>query len=91
MSPWGGFFQDLRRESLDLCAVLPGIGGQAGFQAGLFKKLPAVPVPFHSNLGQEESALCSARNQQSVPAHFHLLRSNVHQGRQYGNLDPEGG
>jgi len=90
MSPFGGFFQDLRREGLDSCAVLPGIGAQAGFQAGLFKKLLAVPVPFRSNLRQEKPALCSVRNQQSVPAHFDILRSNVHQGRQYGNLKSQG-
>jgi len=90
MSPFGRFFQDLRREGLDSCAVLPGIGGQAGFQAGLFKKLLAFPVPFHRNLRQEKPALCSVRNQQSVPAHFDILRSNVHQRRQYGNLKSQG-
>jgi hypothetical protein len=34
--------------------------------------------------------LCSTRNQQSMPAHFDILRSNVHQGRQYGNLESQG-
>ena len=67
--------------------MLPGIGGQAGFQAGLFKFL-AFPVPFHSNLRQEKAALCSARNQQSVPAHLHILRSNSAKGDN-GNLWPD--
>ena len=69
----------------------PGVGGQAGFQAGLLKKLFAVPVPFLGHLRQEEPAASAARNQQSMPSHFDLLGSNIHQRGKYGNLDMQGG
>jgi len=67
--------------------MLPGIAGQSGFDTGFCEKLFSVPAPFHSHLRQKQPSLRSARNQQTMPAHFNLLRINVQQGRQYGDFE----
>ena len=67
--------------------MLPGIAGQSGFETGLREKLFPVPIPFHSHLRQKEPSLRPARDQQSMPAHFNLLRRNVQQGRQYRDFE----
>ena len=69
--------------------MLPGIAGQSGFDTGFREKLFSVPVPFHSHLRQKEPSLRPARDQQTMPAHFNLLRINVQQGRQYGDFESQ--
>src|SRR5579859_2406494 len=40
-------------------------------------------------LRQQQTALCSARDEQTVDAHFYLLRRNVEEWGEYGNLNPQ--
>src|SRR5579859_546001 len=41
------------------------------------------------HLRQQQTALCSARDEQTVHAHFDLLGRNVEEWGEYGNLNPQ--
>jgi hypothetical protein len=86
-----GFTDDLHREGLNPRAALPGGPGKARLLARLLKEALAIPVPFNWDLGQEDAPRRASGYQQPVVAYFDLVRGNVAERGEYGDLDVQVG
>ena len=75
-------------KSEDLCfRLLPCLGVQPRFAAGLFKKLFAAKLVLDRNLRKQKPALCALDDQQTVFADLDVFGKNRLGRRQEGYLD----
>jgi len=63
-------------ERLEGGSLLPGVGREAGFAAGLLKEGQAIPAVLDRNLGQEEAAVQAEADHQTMPADLDLIGSD---------------
>src|SRR5690349_3635003 len=68
-------------------AGLPCVWRQAGFSAGLLQKSGTIPSMLDGNLGQEQAAAATHRDQQTVPTDLHLLWPDGSQRRKDAERD----